>query len=530
MRIKVDILLGFLGSGKTTFIKSILQKREESSESIVVIQNESGKEDMNLGEKEGVFLVKRDMDESFDKKFFKNIITRFNPDRIIIEFNGMGDTENLLNFFSEPYMDNLFKIHRIIDVINMKTANMYLLNMGNKIREHIVNSDTIILTNSKNMSKENIKNIKRNIRSINEVAKIYEFSTLEQEEKSITKRRICLDSSNEKLSLGEVLVSITALLCFFLALLYLPTLSQKISSFTDTSYIDTFNTIFMGIIIETVPFILLGAFVSSIIQVCISENLISKLLSKNSFISCIIASLLGILFPVCDCGTIPVARGFLKKGFPLSVAVTFMLSAPIVNPISIMSTVYAFPANKEIVFYRVALGIVISVIIGLLMNRYNSKDVVTDYIFNCQCELCSGDYVYSKNVFTKIKGIILLSADEFINVGKYMIVGALASSIMQVLISKDMLNFIPNTKGASLLVMMFFAFVFSVCSTSDAFIARGFLNNFSKSSVIGFLVLGPMIDIKNTMMLLGSFKKSFVIKLIGAIMLVCFIVLMIIPV
>ena len=529
MRVKTYILLGFLGAGKTTFIESILRERE-SSESIVVIQSEKGKENMNLSEKEGVFIVNKDMNTPLDKVFFKEIISRYNPDRIILEYNGMANTEELLSFFNEPYMSEFFKIHKIIDVIDTKTANMYFLNMGNKIRAHLVNSDIIILTNSKGMSKENIKNIKRNIRSVNEISKIYEFQTVEEEEKAIKKRRICLDTSNEKLSFNEVVISILTLIAFLGFVLYLPTIGEKFSAFIDKNYVNTFNTIFMGIIIETVPFILIGAFVSSIIQVCISENTMSKLLSKNTFISCIIASLLGILFPVCDCGTIPVARGFLKKGFPLSVAITFMLSAPIVNPIAIMSTVYAFPENEDIVICRVVLGVIISVIIGLFMNRYKSKDVVTDYIFNCQCELCSGEYVYSKNVFTKLKGIVLLAADEFMNVGKYMIVGAIASSMMQVLISRDMLKFMPNTKTASLIVMMFFAFVFSVCSTSDAFIAKGFLQNFSKVSVMGFLVLGPMIDIKNTMMLLGSFKKSFVIKLIGSIIIVSFIVLMIIPI
>ena len=263
MRIKTYILLGFLGAGKTTFIESILRERE-SSESIVVIQSEKGKENMNLSEKEGVFIVNKDMNTPLDKVFFKEIISRYNPDRIILEYNGMANTEELLSFFNEPYMSEFFKIHKIIDVIDTKTANMYFLNMGNKIRAHLVNSDIIILTNSKGMSKENIKNIKRNIRSVNEVSKIYEFQTVQEEEKAIKKRRICLDTSNEKLSFNEVVISILTLIAFLGFVLYLPTIGEKFSAFIDKSYVNTFNTIFTGIIIETVPFILIGAFVSSI--------------------------------------------------------------------------------------------------------------------------------------------------------------------------------------------------------------------------------------------------------------------------
>ena len=92
MRIKTYILLGFLGAGKTTFIESILRERE-SSESIVVIQSEKGKENMNLSEKEGVFIVNKDMNTPLDKVFFKEIISRYNPDRIILEYNGKANTE-----------------------------------------------------------------------------------------------------------------------------------------------------------------------------------------------------------------------------------------------------------------------------------------------------------------------------------------------------------------------------------------------------------------------------------------------------
>ncbi|MDS0524665.1 permease [Clostridium sp. SHJSY1] len=530
MKIKVDILFGFLGSGKTTLIKSFIENGELKDETVVILQYELGKiiiKDEKSRDK--IILIERKIDEPFNKSCLKEIISKYTPDRIIIEYNGMGNTEKFLQGFNDPYLERMCKIHKIITTIDMRTANMYLLNMANKIREHIVNSDIIILNNDNNINKDTIQNIKRNIRQINEVAKIHEFPTIDSEEKSIRKRKLCLNSGEEKVGNKEILLVILGFTAFFCVGLFFPLISDFGNNYLDKNWFDSFNKIFMGILIETLPFILIGAFLSSIIQIFISENTLAKIFPRNKIMANIVAAFSGILFPVCDCGTIPVARGFLKKGLPLSVAITFMLSAPIVNPIAIISTLYAFPDMKYIVVYRLVLGIIISIIVGLIMNRYSSKEVVNDYIINCQCDLCSGEYASSTNIFIKIKGVFLLTGDEFINVGKYMIVGALASASVQTLIGQKVITFIPEGKIPSLILMMAFAFVFSVCSTSDAFIAKGFLNQFSKGSVLGFLVLGPMIDIKNTMMLLGSFKKSFVIKLLSLIVFVSFILLMIVP-
>ncbi|MBD7912147.1 permease [Clostridium cibarium] len=530
MKIKVDILMGFLGSGKTTLIKSFIENGGLRDETVVIVQYESGKTTIKEEKfNNKIIIMQRKIDEPFNKNCLREIISKYTPDRIIIEYNGMGDTEKFLEGFNDPYLEKICKINKIISTLDMKTANMYLINMANKIREHIVNSDIIIFNNANNMNKDTIQNIKRNIRQINEVAKIYEFPTVDIEEKSIRKKKLCLNTSEEKVGSKEIILVILGFMILFWLGLCFPLVSDFTNSYLDKNWINSFNKIFMGILIETLPFLLIGAFLSSMIQICVSENILAKIFPRNTIMASIIAAVSGILFPVCDCGTIPVARGFLKKGLPLSVAVTFMLSAPIVNPIAIISTLYAFPDMKYIVVYRVILGIIISIIVGLIMNRYSAKDVVNDYIINCQCELCSGEYTTSKNIFTKIKGVFLLAGDEFINVSKYMIVGALLSASIQTLIGQKVIAFVPEGKVASLIIMMVFAFVFSVCSTSDAFIAKGFLNEFSKGSVLGFLIIGPMIDIKNTMMLLGSFKKSFVVKLLSLIIIVSFILLMLVP-
>ena len=519
MKVKIDIILGFLGSGKTTLINSILKSNKLKDETIVIIQQEIGT--VKVTDNQAI-IVEKKSSEPIDENLIKEVIRNFAPDRIIIELNGMDNVDELIN---SSYLDKFCRIHKIITTIDMKKANVYFLNMSGKIREHILNSDIIVLNNSSNMKKKQVVSIKKNIKGVNEIAKVYIFATIKEEEKAFVKNKINI---MEDASDNNAFYIILSLCLVLLITMIFASVKGFLSLDVSTSYFKEFNRVFMGIFIETIPFIIVGGFISAIIQIFISEDTIARIFPKNIFLSCIVASIIGIIFPICDCGTIPVARGFLKKGLPLSVAVTFMLAAPIANPIAIISTMYAFADMKEVVIYRVAIGMIIAISVGLIMSRYSSKDVVTENIINCQCELCSGEYANTKNIFTKIKGVFLLAGDEFITVGKYMVLGAFFSSIMQVVLSQNIIDLTSENKIISLLIMMAFAFVFSVCSTSDAFIGRSFLNNFPIGSVMGFLVVGPMIDIKNTMMLLGSFKKTFVLKLLSCIISISFILLMVI--
>jgi len=97
------------------------------------------------------------------------------------------------------------------------------------------------------------------------------------------------------------------------------------------------------------------------------------------------------------------------------------------------------------------------------------------------------------------------------------------STCMQIFVPKEFISSLGGGVLSSIIVMMLLAFVLSICSETDAFVARSFLGQFTTGSILGFLILGPMIDIKNTIMLCGSFKLSFVAKLIFLIVTICFI-------
>ncbi len=288
--------------------------------------------------------------------------------------------------------------------------------------------------------------------------------------------------------------------------------------------LNKFSIVFSSIVIEALPFILIGAVLASFMQVYISNNIFNKIISKNKLLGSIQAGIIGVFLPVCECATVPITNGLLKKKVPLNVAITYMLAAPIVNPLVILSTYYAFDGNIKVVLLRVGVGFFIAVIAGLLMLCLSGENNI--FIDNGEGELqgkclcgCSEIDDNSSKPIRLLKHTSL----EFYEIGKYFIVGATLASIFQTFVPRDIIFYFENSAVLSIIILMAFSFLISLCSEADAFVASTFMNRFSLGSITGFLIIGPMIDLKNTIMLFSIFKKSFVIKLLFVVFSLCFI-------
>lgn len=273
------------------------------------------------------------------------------------------------------------------------------------------------------------------------------------------------------------------------------------------------NSIFISILIEAIPFILIGVILSGIIQMFVSEEMIARIMPKNRFLAVLFGALAGILFPACECGIIPITRRLLLKGVPLHAGVAFMLTAPIINPIVLFSTYIAFGNRWSVVFYRGGLALAVSVIIGIILS-YQFKDnqlLKPDE---------PGHRHHHHTLLQKLGGTLRHAIDEFFSVGKYLIIGAFIAAAMQTYVKTSTLLAIGQNDVSSSLVMMGLAFVLSLCSEVDAFIASSFSSTFSLGSLIAFLVFGAMVDIKNLLMMLAAFKKRFVFLLITYIVVI----------
>lgn len=275
-----------------------------------------------------------------------------------------------------------------------------------------------------------------------------------------------------------------------------------------------FKTIFLSIIIEAMPFILIGVLVSALLQNFVSEEQIKKFLPGNKYAKILLACLVGILFPVCECGIVPVARRLVSKGVPLYSAVTFMLAAPIINPVVASSTAVAFSANPSMVCYRLGLAFFVSFGAGFLVSFFFDGGELRAMPYNhCACGCTHGHDRLSNTLADKLISTLRNACDEFFEMGKYLILGACLAAFVQTAVSRDVLFQIGQGLWSSIAAMMAFAFGISVCSSADAFIAASFAAHFTTGSLLAFMVFGPMIDVKNVFMMLNAFKLRFVVML-----------------
>ncbi|WP_270180749.1 permease [Alkalihalobacillus sp. CinArs1] len=279
------------------------------------------------------------------------------------------------------------------------------------------------------------------------------------------------------------------------------------------------NVLFLSILLEAVPFVLLGVFVSALIQSFVSEELLQKVLPKHAYLGLVPAALLGAVFPVCECAIIPVVRRLIKKGMPLQFGVVLLMAAPILNPIVAASTYYAFQNDLTILYLRMGLGFVLSIVIGFVMYQLFKN---TNQLRWTKEELIGRTSYTTTMKRSKWKQTLYHASDEFFDMGKYLIVGAFLASVVNGFLDRNVLASLTSSEGGSTAIMMGFAFILSLCSEADAFVASSFSNQFSSTSLLAFLVYGPMLDLKNLFMYLAYFKTKFVLALVITISIVTF--------
>lgn len=285
----------------------------------------------------------------------------------------------------------------------------------------------------------------------------------------------------------------------------------------DDPELQSFKTMFVSLTLEALPFLLLGVLVSSLIQVFVPESWIRRIIPRHPLLGAIVASLLGIVFPVCECGMVPVARRLIQKGFPVYAAVVFLLAGPIVNPVVYSSTSMAFRATPSIAYSRMALAVLVSVIVGWMLLRFVRWDPMRP---ETRVRLRNHDRGHNHDhhrhshrhneASSKWMETLDHAAGEFFDMGKYFIFGAFLTSIIQTFVPRSVMLDIAQSDGAATVLMMAFAYIISICSTSDAFVASSFASTFSPGALLAFLVFGPMLDVKSTWMLLSVFKARFV--------------------
>jgi len=290
------------------------------------------------------------------------------------------------------------------------------------------------------------------------------------------------------------------------------------------------NTIFISMIMEAIPFVLVGVLVSGIIQTFVTEAWIARIMPRNVLLRTCFGCGIGLLFPSCECGIVPITRRLVMKGMPLNAGVAFMLSGPIVNPIVLFATFIAFGNDWRMVGIRAGLAIAVAFCVSLAVAflfrepqfRGGVAPAASDDRYAAPVAAALEPALVpaaspKPTVRAKLSSVVAHGIDEFFDVGKYLVIGAFLAAAMQTYIPTSYLLHLGSDPLKASLVMIVLAFVMSVCSEADAFIASSFRSSFTVGSLSAFMVFGPMIDIKNTLMLLSAFRTKFVVTLIALV-------------
>ncbi|QHT59998.1 permease [Paenibacillus lycopersici] len=287
-----------------------------------------------------------------------------------------------------------------------------------------------------------------------------------------------------------------------------------------------FQHIFISIIIEAFPFILLGVLVSALLQVFVSDGLIARLTPRNPIAGVLFGSLLGLLLPLCECGMIPIVRRLIRKGMPPYIGMVFIFAGPILNPIVFVSTFNAFRADPAIAYARMGLALAVCVLLGLLLFVFMKRSPLKLglHAFVSQGSRTPDDEHYQYNhghagggLQDRIQATFTHASEEFFDIGKYLIIGAFITALAQSALDPSLLQDVSGSPALASLFMMAAGFVLSLCSTSDAFVASSLQGVFGPGALLAFLVFGPMVDFKSLLLLFATFRSKVVVGIVACL-------------
>ncbi|MBW4466668.1 MAG: permease [Pegethrix bostrychoides GSE-TBD4-15B] len=304
-------------------------------------------------------------------------------------------------------------------------------------------------------------------------------------------------------------------------------------------------TLFFSLLVEALPFLIIGVLFSSALLLFVDERKLIAVVPKQAFLAALAGSLIGFLFPVCECGNVPVARRLITQGAPSAMAIGFLLAAPVVNPVVFWATWIAFRDQPEIVFLRIGGSLLIATIIGyvfstqadlrpmlqptvaraMLLPRRSGQAKLgrpelapllqSGTFFLGQSEQpiqldALGAAVVNPDLARPIPERLRLMLDNVVQelreLGGILVIGSAIAAIVQTSIPREVILGLGQGPVTSILAMMILAVVVSICSTVDAFFALSFAAVFTTGSLLAFLVLGPMVDLKNIALLLTVFR------------------------
>lgn len=307
-----------------------------------------------------------------------------------------------------------------------------------------------------------------------------------------------------------------------------------------------FAKAFLSVLFEGAPFLLLGSLISGFVDVFVSSERITKMLPKKPAPAIFLAGLLGLIFPMCECGSVVIVRRFIRKGLPLAVATSYMLTAPIVSPIVALSTYKAFTGQEPwlMVCLRLGFGYLIGVTVAFVVHQLPLSRVAQPGLTGSPAKRRTGlsvsgepgaegteaapvdfaQMVAGASRPRKVMLAIQSATADFLDVAFFFVIGTAITSVFAVGVNREFIAPIAQSPFLSVVGLMVIAALLALCSTTDAFVAATQFAAFSQASKLAFLLFGPVFDLKLFWLYGLVFRRKFVVALgIGLFALIAFI-------
>lgn len=257
------------------------------------------------------------------------------------------------------------------------------------------------------------------------------------------------------------------------------------------------STLFVSVYVQALPFLVLGVVLSGLIAAFVSPELVQRVVPKRPILAVPSAGVAGMALPGCECGSVPIAGRLVSAGTPPAAALTFLLAAPAINPVVLVSTAVAFPNDRQLVVARFVASFVTAMLVGTWWARRKNESLF---------DSLRGEHDHHHG--GRWGQFVDAASRDLVHAGGYLVVGAMAAATLQLIVPRSVLDSVADNELLAVLMFAALAILLSICSEADAFVAAG-LPQFSLTSRLVFLVVGPVIDLKLIAMHAGVFGKSF---------------------
>lgn len=309
--------------------------------------------------------------------------------------------------------------------------------------------------------------------------------------------------------------------------------------------IKDFIIVFTSILYEALPFIILGAVIAGLLEELVPQRVVARIIPRRRVLAIALGGFLGLLFPMCECGIIPVMRRLLRKGVPLSCCVCYLLAGPIINVVVMLSTYVAFSGMEtvplsgepglrnlggwEMMGLRMGLGYLVAFGTALIVEwqyRRHGTTLLAPLAVPSSKEVPAeaedDNGMPRRSWLQRLDAISETALHDFVDITVFLILGALLAALSRELIPREqVVTFSRTNPIGSIAIMMGLAIVLCLCSEADAFVAASF-RDLLPASKLAFLVLGPMLDFKLYAMYTRVFRRRLIWTIILSVVIQVF--------